>query len=563
MRNHVFILCIVLGTMLFPLSASGQVGNCPRSMGEAYLDAGNVRARIVNTGGLFYRGEPHVYEVPKGSGSNALFAANIWISGRIDGEIRAAGTQYGEWEMWAGPLDDNGNPPIDCSQYDRIWEIRSEDIEQYEDTGNISQNLQEWPWYLGAPVNDGDGVPDNYDLQNGDRPQLLGDQRLWWIMNDRGNVHQYTDSDPIGLEIHASAHAFNRTGFAGNTTFYRYCIVNKNTLPFTDAYFTIWTDVDLGDFSDDYVGSDSLLHLGYAYNADNEDGSSLASGEGYGKAPPAIGFTFLESAIADTDGRDNDRDGIIDNPGEMIGANSFLYYTGGGGVYSEPFLAEHFHNYAQAKWKDGSRVVMGGRGVAAQLPDGFPRVPTNFFYSGNPVTGEFWTEINPLMNGVSRAPSDRRMMTSSGPFMIQPGDTLDMGFAIVWSRGKDHLDSVTELKKDVASIRAFADFFLNTANLDLQPKPAEENPQFALGFKQNYPNPFSSKTTLNYSLPKPMRIRLAIYDVLGREVETLVDAGQSEGTYAVDFDGSQLPAGIYYARIEMDYLRFTKRIVKL
>ena len=77
-------------------------GTCPRSQGEAYLDVGNVRARILNNGALFYRSEPHVYEVPKGSGSNALFATSIWIGGRINGVIHAAATRYGEWEFWPG-----------------------------------------------------------------------------------------------------------------------------------------------------------------------------------------------------------------------------------------------------------------------------------------------------------------------------------------------------------------------------------------------------------------------------------------------------------------------------
>ncbi|TDI76041.1 MAG: hypothetical protein E2O84_03425, partial [Bacteroidetes bacterium] len=65
----------LFATMWAVVAASGiyaaaqSVGNCDRALGEAYLDVGNVRARILNTGGLFWRGEPHVYEVPKGSGS--------------------------------------------------------------------------------------------------------------------------------------------------------------------------------------------------------------------------------------------------------------------------------------------------------------------------------------------------------------------------------------------------------------------------------------------------------------------------------------------------------------
>lgn len=560
MRNHVLILHVVLGAMLFPLSVSGQVGDCPRSMGEAYLDAGNVRARILNNGGLFWRGSPHVYQVPKNSDANAIFAAGIWVSGYIDGQLRGAATRYGEWEFWSGPLDEAGNPPADCSMYDRVWEIKLEDIEAYKMYGAVSDNLHEWPWQLGAPVLDGDGISDNYNLAGGDLPELLGDQRLWWIMNDRGNVHVSSDADPVGLEVHASAHAFDHPGYISNVTFYKYRLINKNAQPFTDAYFSLFTDIDLGDFSDDYQGSDSLLHLGYAYNADNEDTGS----QGYGIGPPAIGFTFLESAIADNDGRDNDRDGEADESGEMIGTTSVLQYFGGGGITEDPQDIDDYYNYSKGLWKDGKRILMGSMGSDHyEWPGHLPKTPTNFFYPGDPVTGGFWTERNVDNLGTPASPADRRFVTSSGPFSINPFDTLNISLAIVWSRGSDHLDSVTQLKQDVASVREAADVFLNLANIRRQPVPAPDQPVYALRFEQNYPNPFSDATTLTYSLPKPMHIRLAVYDVLGREVERLVDAGQSEGTYTVDFDGSWLPAGIYYARIEMDYLRFTKRIVKL
>ena len=540
--------------LLLVLPASAQVGDCPGSQGEAYLDAGNVRARILNNGALFWRGEPHVYEVPKGSGGNAMFNASIWIVGLINGELRGAATRYGEWEFWTGPLDESGNPPEDCAIYDRIWEIRREDIEEYLSTEHVSDNLQGWPWQLGAPVIDGDGNPENYNLEGGDLPELLGDQRLWWIMNDRGNEHKSTDSKPVGLEVHASAFAFNHPRI-GNHTFYRYRLINKNTSPFTDAYFGFFTDIDLGNFSDDYIGSDSLLHLGYAYNADNED----IGGTGwYGTAPPAIGFTFLETAIRDTDGRDNDRDRVIDEPGEMIGTTSVIFYNSGGGVTEDPIYLVEYYMYMQSRWKDGKPLLLGWNGYEDYWPPNLKQTPTKFAYPGDPVTKSFWTELNDDNQGTPNSPADRRFVTSSGPFTIPSGDTLDISIAIVWSRGKDHLDSVTELKKDVTNIRSNVDFLYSPT---IAAPQISFPPNRVLGFDQNFPNPFSESTTLRYSLPKSMQVRLAVYDVLGREVEVLVEEQQDAGVYSVEFDAGELPAGIYFARMEMDFLRFTKRMV--
>ena len=178
MQKSYWILLIFL---LLPHAATAQTGTCEPALGEAYLDAGNVRARILNNGGLFWRGTPHVYEVPKGGGSNAIFAAGIWVGGMINDSLRVAASRYGPWEFWAGPLDALGNPPTDCKPYDQIWEIRTEDIQAFIDGKGISGNMKNWPWQLGAPVVDGDGNPNNYNLEGGDLPELLGDQRLWWL----------------------------------------------------------------------------------------------------------------------------------------------------------------------------------------------------------------------------------------------------------------------------------------------------------------------------------------------------------------------------------------------
>ncbi|MFA5404395.1 MAG: T9SS type A sorting domain-containing protein, partial [Ignavibacteria bacterium] len=68
---------------------------------------------------------------------------------------------------------------------------------------------------------------------------------------------------------------------------------------------------------------------------------------------------------------------------------------------------------------------------------------------------------------------------------------------------------------------------------------------------QNYPNPFNPVTKINYELPKDGKVRLIIYDILGREVKTLVNDFKTAGRYTIEFNGNQLASGIYFYRIQV------------
>lgn len=69
---------------------------------------------------------------------------------------------------------------------------------------------------------------------------------------------------------------------------------------------------------------------------------------------------------------------------------------------------------------------------------------------------------------------------------------------------------------------------------------------------QSYPNPFNPTTTINYQLPTANHVTLKVYDVLGREVATLVDENKTAGSYQATFDGSRFASGVYFYRIEVE-----------
>lgn len=78
---------------------------------------------------------------------------------------------------------------------------------------------------------------------------------------------------------------------------------------------------------------------------------------------------------------------------------------------------------------------------------------------------------------------------------------------------------------------------------------------------ENFPNPFNPVTTIQYHVPVDGPVVLRLYDMLGREVVTLVDADQRRGAYALRFDGSQYASGIYLARLETPRGTATRRLL--
>ena len=88
---------------------------------------------------------------------------------------------------------------------------------------------------------------------------------------------------------------------------------------------------------------------------------------------------------------------------------------------------------------------------------------------------------------------------------------------------------------------------------DYTPSAVDDGPralpqEFTL--EQNYPNPFNPTTTISYSIPKASDVQLVVYDVLGREVMSLVNEKKEAGSYHVNFDGMNVSSGVYFYRLK-------------
>jgi hypothetical protein len=83
------------------------------------------------------------------------------------------------------------------------------------------------------------------------------------------------------------------------------------------------------------------------------------------------------------------------------------------------------------------------------------------------------------------------------------------------------------------------------------------------GLSQNYPNPFNPTTTIKYQLPTAVKVTIKIYDLLGKEVQTLVNGVQEAGYYNVDWKATNFASGIYFYKIEAGNFTDVKKMVLL
>ena len=92
---------------------------------------------------------------------------------------------------------------------------------------------------------------------------------------------------------------------------------------------------------------------------------------------------------------------------------------------------------------------------------------------------------------------------------------------------------------------------------------ADLNSGFNFALKENYPNPFNPETVINYSIGMSSMVKLKVYDILGREVATLVNELKVPGNYTVNFNGINLSSGVYFYRLEAGTFSGIKRMILL
>ena len=99
--------------------------------------------------------------------------------------------------------------------------------------------------------------------------------------------------------------------------------------------------------------------------------------------------------------------------------------------------------------------------------------------------------------------------------------------------------------------RAFLQVMVDALFNYVGPVNVEDEISLPINYRlsQNYPNPFNPSTIIKYSIPKQGNVTLKVFDVLGKEITTLVDKEQPQGYFEIEFDGSKLTSGIYFYQL--------------
>jgi photosystem II stability/assembly factor-like uncharacterized protein len=478
------------------------------------------------------------FEWPKGSNKFARYASGPYIGAKVGNDTLVSVAEY-DYEYYPGYTDNNGTPHGANYPFYRIYRLSY---------GIIDSDRTNWPNALLG--NSGQGAPVYYDDQTHTwKPLDYADQTMFYCYTDSyAESHGVASGStaPLKVDLKQINFAFDELGAMGNIIYSYFTLINKNTLPWINTYFTIWADDDLGNATDDLVGSDTLLGMGYTYNGTNHDAV-------YGDAPPAVAFDFIKGPMIYT-ANNNDTAFICYGKNKSIkigfkqpGMSVFNWYYGG----ADP------RNYVETyRLMSGLHPRPGvGGDPGLEIINPLTHQPTHFYYSGDPVNSTGW---------IQTGPNDQRFTMSIGPFNMNPGDTQTIVVAQIIARGTSNLNSIAVLRQYTQIARDnYKDCF---ANVPIGIKNLSNEVPIRFSLEQNYPNPFNPITKIKFSIPSvgqrhAFDVHLIIYDILGREVATPINQKMKPGHYDVEWDGSNFASGVYFYKLEAGSFVETKKMV--
>ena len=331
-------------------------------------------ASVIYTDGFLWGGFVHDNRIPSLRAGGSLYVSGLTPGKILSGGIRES-IDPSERTIWNIRKD---YETADLTETARIlFNYTDTTHPTVEEINKVRKMYKEswktWPWQKGAPFYDKNN---NGIMDQGEKPGLLNaDQVVWFVCNDEDAYKccKFLGSPPFGIELQVTLWAYNRKG--GNmeqalqqTVFRRYRFIYKGTEDTPDSaridsmFVSMWSDCEIGNRLDDYVGCDTLLDLMFGYNSSTIDGEF----EKYNLSPPAAGYAFLQGPIVFTG---NSRDKALCVSGEKylyknLNMSVFNYFAGDFiGTESSIFQSYSVYEYT-LQWYN----LMNGLGSPLSTP---------------------------------------------------------------------------------------------------------------------------------------------------------------------------------------------------
>ncbi|MEZ4805784.1 MAG: hypothetical protein R2852_09950, partial [Bacteroidia bacterium] len=287
--------------------------------------------------------------IQRKDGFRLIRSAGVWMSAKDSlGQLRLAAHNvlFNTHEFWSGPLELQNEIASNQATWNKVYPITREGIDyhlkHYTDNSYVpSQSILTWPGSLGTPFAQILAPFVDYQVNNleyepleGDYPYITSDELIYSIANDRySSNHQYTNSLPLGVELHTSLFGFEKDTTLENCVIVRYSVYNRSNRAYKNFRFTAAINFELGNNTNEYLGTETTAQALYVINDTTEatfSGKLVSSG-----------CMAINRQISSTMYFENTSDPINGRPDSAI----------------------HFYNLMQGNWKNGQALNYGSNGV--------------------------------------------------------------------------------------------------------------------------------------------------------------------------------------------------------
>lgn len=551
--NYLFAFTLLIGTVFIshPLDAQFNCNEASEAITE--LEGNAVSAEITTGGDIWWDGNNRGYRVrPPGSEEYVatIYAGGLWMAGLDEnGQERSAAQQFGRgtdsFDYKPGPLNDNGDGVVNCTDWDTIFSITAIDVNNFladfdpqaTTLTEVPANISGWPGkgnpYFAsingfelldrangfAPFVDvnSDGV---YDPLAGDYPDFIGDQALWCVFNAGGTNRQ--SGFPFSPLIEVQLLAYSKNGTEDDplqrTTFYDYTLLNQSPGVIDSLFVGHWSNNELGCLRDDRANSIPARDLYYVYDRVDSVANCNPSALENGLNLPVNVYQVLRSSA----GQER----------KMRSFFSFLAERGEVVIPPSIPLASRTSNILNGRWQSGQLITRGGGGFGAGGG------VTRYMFDGGPTeSGEPW-----LSGNIDYDRTMGRNLYSTGPYNLPPMATAEFTLAITSVFNVPRPDGETPDTTVLFAATEEVDFWFRQA-LSVS---TEEPNSFPAPFNVRiYPNPTSNLITFRAEPNRTIRT-VEIFNALGRSL--LQKPGNSDALN-INLRANGLEPGIYFYRV--------------